>query len=391
VTARRPDAAEILRVLADLERWLERHDWRAWEPHDGLRTPVRKLLGQHREALLAVKQVVLRSPWNVRPLLGIPRGTSPESLGFFAKGYLRLHRATGDERYRAKAVDMLERMLASAEPGYSGLCWGNKFDYITRFFYLPAGTPIIVWTSHNAHALVDAYEQLGDRKHLEAAVSAATFVTDDLPRHVEGDTVCLSYVPIGDHPVHNANVLGASLLARVGAQTGRQDLIDLSRRAMAYTVNHQRPDGSWWYGEASDLRWVDSFHTGYVLESLELYRAATGDRGFDAAMARGFDYFCQTFFTPDAVPRYFSNRTYPIDIQCSAQAIETLLLLGQDASTRELARRVAAWTVDHMRDASGYFYFRRHPRVVNRTPLLHWGQATMFSALAGLLEVSDEQ
>jgi hypothetical protein len=39
-----------------------------------------------------------------------------------------------------------------------------------------------------------------------------------------------------------------------------------------------------------------------------------------------------------------------------------------------------------MQDRSGYFYYRRYPAgIVNKVPTLHWGQATMFSALAGLL------
>ena len=46
-------------------------------------------------------------------------------------------------------------------------------------------------------------------------------------------------------------------------------------------------------------------------------------------------------------------------------------------------------TIATMQDASGYFYFRRTPFAVNRTPTLHWGQATMLHALASLLDVED--
>ena len=38
-----------------------------------------------------------------------------------------------------------------------------------------------------------------------------------------------------------------------------------------------------------------------------------------------------------------------------------------------------------MQDESGYFYYRKYPLITNKTPTLHWGQATMFAALA-LLE-----
>jgi hypothetical protein len=42
-----------------------------------------------------------------------------------------------------------------------------------------------------------------------------------------------------------------------------------------------------------------------------------------------------------------------------------------------------------MQDATGYFYYRRYPLMVARIPMLHWGQATMFHALALLLERLD--
>jgi hypothetical protein len=40
-----------------------------------------------------------------------------------------------------------------------------------------------------------------------------------------------------------------------------------------------------------------------------------------------------------------------------------------------------------MQDDTGYFYYRKYPLITNKTPTLHWGQATMFAALA----VIDEQ
>ncbi|MGH7517720.1 MAG: hypothetical protein ACREOC_09655 [Gemmatimonadales bacterium] len=376
----------VLDAVRSLEQWLDAHGWKAYEPHDGLNTPLRRLLGGNRFALLALKQLVMRSPVNLRPVLGIPRQTSPEAAGFFARGYVRLHQALGSPEDRGRAEQRLDWLARHAERGYSGHCWGNQFDYVTRFFYLPKGMPIVVWTAHNAHAFLDAYEQFGAARWLDVAASAATFVYRDLVRH-EGDHLYISYVPSGPYPVHNANVLGASLLARVGALTGRAELVDVARRAMRYTVAHQRPDSSWWYGEAPNLRWVDNFHTGYVLECLLAYQESTGDRTFSDAMARGLEYYVRTFFLADGTPRYYSDRTYPIDVQCAAQGIETLrLFAGEDPAYGRRARQVAEWAIRHLRDPSGYFHFRRGPRWTAKVPLLHWGQATMFSALAGLLQ-----
>ena len=377
---------QFLAALRSLEGWLERRGWRAYEPHDGLSSPLRRLLGQNRMALLAFKQLVMRAPWNMRPLLGISAGTSPEAMGFFVRGYLRLYRALGQAADRARAEVKLDWLAEHTERGYHGACWGNQFDYITRFFYLPKGMPIVVWTAHNAHAFLDAYEMLHRLKYLEVAKSAAEFIQRDLPQHADGDTVCISYVPCGDYPVHNANLLGASLLARVGAATGEAEMLRLARQAVAYTAKYQRPDGSWWYGEAPDLRWVDNFHTGYVLDCLLIYAQATGDHAFSEAMFKGLDYYVNTFFLPDGTPRYFSDRTYPIDVQCAAQSIETLnAFAAHRPELRAKAEQVARWTINNLQDPQGYFYFRKGTSLISKTPMLHWGQATMFSALASLL------
>jgi hypothetical protein len=39
-----------------------------------------------------------------------------------------------------------------------------------------------------------------------------------------------------------------------------------------------------------------------------------------------------------------------------------------------------------MQDRTGYFYYRKYPLITAKIPMLHWGQATMYLALALLLE-----
>jgi hypothetical protein len=163
----------------------------------------------------------------------------------------------------------------------------------------------------------------------------------------------------------------------------------MAQKAMLYTANHQRPDGSWYYGEGANVRWVDNFHTGYVLDCFRYYRTTTGDDQFDEKLNKGYQFWKNTFFLTDGTPKYYDYKTVPIDIQCASQAIDTLVFFnGQDPENIHLALKVAKWTIDNMQDRSGYFYYRRYSRwLVNKTPTLHWGQATMFCALAGLYKL----
>jgi hypothetical protein len=60
----------------------------------------------------------------------------------------------------------------------------------------------------------------------------------------------------------------------------------------------------------------------------------------------------------------------------------------RDPQAVDLALKVANWTIENMQDRSGYFYYRKYSSwVTNKTPTLHWGQATMMCALAGLYKL----
>ena len=134
---------------------------------------------------------------------------------------------------------------------------------------------------------------------------------------------------------------------------------------------------------------MDNFHTGYVLDSFKHYAEGTGDDAFHKTMMDGYAYWKSTFFLPDGTPRYYDFKTLPLDIQCCSQAIDTLVFFHDlDPESLSLALRVAHWTIENMQDRSGYFYYRRYSRwLVNKTPTLHWGQATMLCALGGLFKL----
>jgi hypothetical protein len=208
----------------------------------------------------------------------------------------------------------------------------------------------------------------------------------DIRTLVDGEGLCLNYTPGRDAWVHNANTLGGAFLARVYSYTKNEDYRVLAQKSMQYTAQYQREDGSWYYGEKWNLHWVDNFHTAYVLDCFKHYSDSTDDRRFEGHLSKGYDFWKRTFFLHDGTPRYYDHKTLPLDIQCASQAIDTLQFFSdRDPEAISLAMKVANWTVTNMQDKSGYFYYRRYSKwLVNKTPTLHWGQATMLCALAGL-------
>jgi hypothetical protein len=160
----------------------------------------------------------------------------------------------------------------------------------------------------------------------------------------------------------------------------------VARAAMEYSCHGQLADGAWYYGEDPMYHWIDNFHTGYNLDSLKRYTKYSGDETWRENLTRGFQYFKAHFIDPDGCPRYYSNRRQPIDIQGAAQVIDTLALFSdEDPASLDLAVAVAQWTIQHMQDPDGHFYYRSYPLITAKVPMIHWGQATMFRALAHVL------
>jgi len=376
--------------ICRLSDWLERNDYRGYDTFDGLNAKLlRPLTFNNKFLRILLQQGVRRFPINLRPLIGVEKSHSSKGMGFLARGFIRLHDATGDTGWQDKATFALNWLIDNQAKGYTGSSWGNHFDYQSRSSYVPRGLPSVVWTSLIGHAFLDAHEHFRNYHFLQVAINACDHILHDLSSFAEGDALCIGYFPTQDLRVHNANTLGASLLARTYAHTRNEPYRILAEKAIRYTAQHQRPDSSWYYGEAANLHWVDNFHTAYVLDSFKYYAEGTGDDQFDKTLMAGYKHWTDTFFLPDGTPKYYDYKTLPIDIQCCSQAIDTLVFFhDRDPESLSLALRVAEWTVNHMQDRTGYFYYRRYsPRVVNKTPTLHWGQATMLCALAGLYKV----
>ena len=373
---------EIRDSLQSLERWIEGEQFRGWDPFDALNSSLlhRATLGTRHLGILWV-QLFKRSPLNMRPLFRVPKGTNPKGVGLFLASYLRRYRTDGDAESRARVREFSAWLRENPAPGYSGACWGYNFPWPNRGFYAPAGTPTVVTTAFIGAALLEA----GD---IDTARSACDFVLEDLNRlDTVPDELCFSYTPLDRRWIYNASLLGGELLARVGAATGAEELLEAGLAAARFVARRQSPDGAWLYGVDSGMDgWVDSFHTGYVLCSLRTIADRTGSSEFDEALDRGYEYWKERMFREDGGVRYYAGRDWPVDAHAVAQAILTCLAFAdRDAEAGSLAIATARWAARHLQDPDGHFHYQIHRRYRIRIPYMRWSQAWMQRALRELV------
>lgn len=381
-----PVLPQFVQSAEAVRRWVEKHEYRGYEPFDGLSSPLRVLTFRNLLAERILQQAVRQSPVNIRPLVGIKPLDSTKGQGMMAWGYLLLHRVTGDPDYWTKAVACLKWLDLHKSKKFEKHSWANFFDFSSRGGAYSKDDSIIVWTGQIIQAYLEAFEQSGDQWFLDIATSASDWIMS-LPRERTPNGDCLSYFAHAQESIHNANMLGAAALARAARHTGRADYLEVARSAMRYSVLCMLPDGAWWYAEDDQFHWIDNFHTGYNLDSLKCYIEQSGDTEFTGHLKRGLQFYKANLFEDSGRPKYYHSRPYPIDIQCASQAIDTLAYFSaDDREALALAIKVAGWTIRNMQDASGYFYYRKYPLgITARTPMLHWGQATMFKGLAHLI------
>ena len=371
------DRSALNRQLDRSEAHIRAERWRGYDPYDALCSPLFRLPVLRSNHLLrfGAQQFVKRVPFNVRPLLRVPKGLNPVTVALYAQGLAYRSAAEG----HAEAETCVAMLADLQSRGYCGACWGYPFDWEARHASIPAGTPTVVATGMVTNALAVVHQTFGIAAARELVVDAARFVLEDLPRvHDRGDELCWAYSPLDSTQVLNATLKGSRLLAQA-VQLGAPEGLEDARRSARFVVARQRPDGAWPYAVGDERQWVDSFHTGYVLECLREYAALAGD-DMDEPLERGFAYYRQHLFDSQMTPKYYDNALYPIDATACAQALITLCTFGDAGAAGVVAER----SIELLARPDGSFAYQRRRRRTVRIPYLRWSTAWMYCGLARL-------
>ncbi len=384
----------IKESFMSLKLFSELENFKGWDPYDGLNSKVFKATGlQHWDlARLVWIQGFKRSPINFRKLLAVPKEYNAKGIGLYLNGYCNLYKIAelGNDSFGTKE-ECLEKiyflsnlLLKLQNKNYSGACWGYNFDWqARRLFLFPKDTPTVVATTFCASALFEAYEVTGKKKYLETGLSSANFIMNDLNRSVHNSGFLFSYSPLnGNNTVYNASLLGAKLLSLCFKYTSNEEYKNTARKAVLAACEGQKEDGSWVYGLLPVQSWIDSFHTGYNLDAIKVYQDCTGDTSFQEGIDKGFHFYINNFFEADGTPKYYHDKTYPIDIHCPGQLLVTLKTLNKTDEHRELAEKVLNGTIENMQDKKGYFYYQLKKGISSKISYMRWSNAFMFNAMS---------
>jgi len=377
-------------VLNEVLRWSKAHGYKGYNKHDGLNSPILRLfLGWGKWPRLIAIQTVMRSPVNIRPMLLVRKSYNPKGLALFSQAWLDRYRVSRDPAHLAEAESLLGLLLELRSKGpWSGDCWGYQYIWQDMGFNAPAGTPNAVVTSFVCEAFLDAWRITGKAQYLEVVGRSIGFFLKDLRvLKDEPEELCLGYMPLPmTMRVMDVSILIASVLAGYGAASGDLSHAETARRLARYVVNRQTDYAAWFYTDppGDSLIRHDNYHTGFILDALERYMAATGEREWQPAYDAGLKFYAEKLFNPDGSPRWMSDRDFPHDIHGAAQGIITFS--RHRTEYPGLADRIVDWAIRRMYHAEGRFFYQETPRMIKRFTLMRWCNGWMSRALGVLLD-----
>ncbi len=316
------------------------------------------------------QQIFRRIPFNIRPIFGIKKEINPVTLGLCIQSYTYLSMVDNAKRgfYLKEIAKLVDLLVEVSSKGYSGYCWGYNFDWEARYARVNKFVPTVVATGIISNGLFEYYKYYPNESIKEILISSSKFVLNDLNRSYEGDTFCFSYSPNDTQKVFNATMMGARLLAQVYSLTGDWSLIEEADKTVKFVINNQNADGSWYYSKGDTRKWIDNFHTAYVLDALKEFIELSGKNEYISYYNKGFEYYLNNLFTKDGLPKYYSHSFYPIDSTVLAQSIITL------AENEKLshAYKIIIFAVNTLYNSNGYFYYRKFRLYTDRNIYMRW-------------------
>ncbi|MCD4729729.1 MAG: AGE family epimerase/isomerase, partial [Bacteroidales bacterium] len=284
----------IFNSLNALINFCELEDYKGYDPYDTLNSFINfKIFGKWGKAVAT--QIQKRNPINIRPLMGIRKDYNPKGMGLFIKVYCNLYGKTKDNIYLDKARKIFVWLMNNYSRGHSGMAWGYNFPWASSSEYKKAFLPSVVATAHVIEGIYAYYELTKNEKAKQAIISAAEYVTRDIPI-TEFDTgISFAYTHQTKGACYNASLHAAEILLKACLVQGKSKDKRIEQAAR-FVLSRQKEDGSWYYSynpEKNTERKQIDFHQGFVLVSLHNIQQQSGflKEEITRALTKGIEFY----------------------------------------------------------------------------------------------------
>lgn len=262
--------------------------------------------------------------------------------------------------------------------------WGLNFPYTTRFINAEKTMPNLYNTCTSGIAISYYCEKTNKKKEILKDLyfdlcSTFTYIN-------EGNKGFYIYYPGQKHPTYNVNALALFLFTRINA-VSKEEIIPEKKinEILELLIDEQLENGGWLYSRSSNGKWIDGFHTGFIIESL-IHTYLNGNKSvrLKESIDKAIYFYVCNMFTKEGEPKYFNySNKYPIESQNYAQAIQTIssISIFGNYEIDSLQNRLVSNTIKYLYSGNGYFYYKKESYYTIKSSYLRWSTSPMLLAL----------
>lgn len=317
----------------------------------------------------------------------------PIADAHYAMAFAFLSRHSNDEGHYRRARHFLQVLENTRCAGHDRYCWGYPFNWETLGGTMWEGTPLITTVPYVYEAFREVYAIDHDPRWREIMRSTADhglYDYQDFP--TSNRAASCSYCPNPEHSagIINANAYRAFLLTQAAMDFSDDCYQKTATRNLHFVLESQNPDGSWYYASETKRRFIDHFHTCFVMKALAKIEALTGDEACTRAIERGIDFYVRNLFDENGVPKPFSKPprliVYRRELYDYAECINLgMLLRGRFEKLDRLVDGVVNQILTVWQKPDGAFRSRQLLLGWDNVPMHRWAQAQLFRSLCLLL------
>jgi len=323
----------------------------------------------------------------------------PIADAHYAMGFLYLARHLKQQQYYERALEFLGILEQTRCRNYEHYCWGYPYNWTTLRGTIKEGTPLITTVPYVYEAFKLAFQTDRNEKWLQIMHSIAEHAFQDykdIDTSPSASTCSYTPDPRDSVCVVNANAYRAFLLSSAAVDFGEDKYRQVAQRNLAFVLEAQNKDGSWYYAMDGDRAFIDHFHTCFVLKALAKIELLTGDAACTDAVSCGIGYYLRNLFDERGVPKPFSRPprliVYRRELYDYAECINLgTLLKGRFAEFDRILSIVVNQVLTAWQKTDGSFRSRKLVLGWDEVPMHRWSQSQMFRSLSFLLSREAEE
>ncbi len=395
------DEEPLLDSIRGLDTWVNKNGWAGYDPY-ALSEKIYSTFGRNRGGAymarilrLVGRMTGITHTKTILKLLRVKQYLDPATFIYLGKGYLLLHRMTGEGVYLRLARDCGDWLIADTNKRGEAM-WGHPFVWytVTNNYFHKKNNPNLFISSLAAHFLLDLYDETKETRYRQMVEQTCEEVLS-IPYYVDdAGRICFWYIRDRQElPIHNGNIYTASLLLRAGSypekRVSSSRLIKIAQGAIQYHLCHQNADGSWYYFGppiSNRIKTIDNNHTGFNLDAMKLCYDIMPEAELRQGILKGASFY-ETMFDNRGASFPLPTKKYPVQVHDLAQGIQTFSLLGEFSDNYlNLAKKIATYAIKNMQNKDGSFSYAQLNKVLTaKLPYMRNSQAPMFRALCELL------